>query len=97
MIFQTRTENCLDIIVWGAPAGSPIAPVIKITGNRGLFLRMRDNMDMDVSKILEGKEPVSVAGKRIFEEIVAVASGKLTKAEKCFQRDFAIFKMNPDT
>jgi altronate dehydratase large subunit len=81
----------------GSPAGSPIAPVIKITGNRGLFLRMRDNMDMDVSKILEGKEPVSVAGKRIFEEIVAVASGKLTKAEKCFQRDFAIFKMNPDT
>ncbi len=80
----------------GNPAGSPIAPVIKITGNRGLFLHMRDNMDMDVSKILEGKEPVSSAGKRIFEEIVAVASGKLTKAEKAFQRDFAIFKMNPD-
>ncbi len=80
----------------GSPAGSPIAPVIKITGNRGLFLRMRDNMDMDVSKILEGKEPVSQAGKRIFDEIVAVASGKLTKAEKCFQRDFAIFKRHPD-
>jgi altronate dehydratase large subunit len=80
----------------GSPAGSPIAPVIKITGNRATFLHMRDNMDMDVSKILEGKEPVSGAGKRIFEEIVTVASGRLTKAEKCFQRDFAMFKRNPD-
>jgi altronate dehydratase large subunit len=96
MIFQARTESCLDSITWGAPAGSPIAPVIKITGNRGTFLHMRDNMDMDVSKILEGKEPVSGAGKRIFEEIVTVASGTLTKAEKCFQRDFAMFKRNPD-
>jgi altronate dehydratase large subunit len=80
----------------GSPAGSPIAPVIKITANRGTFLHMRDNMDMDVSKILEGKASVSQAGKRIFEEIVKVASGRLTKAEKCLQRDFAIFKVNPD-
>ncbi|MGD0488702.1 MAG: hypothetical protein ABSB94_16105 [Syntrophorhabdales bacterium] len=58
---------------------------------------MRDNMDMDVSKSPDGKEPVSGAGKRIFEEIATVASGKLRKAKKCFQRDFAIFKMNPDT
>jgi altronate dehydratase large subunit len=81
----------------GSPSGSPIAPVIKITGNRGTFLHMRDNMDMDVSKILEGKESVSRAGKRIFEEILAAASGKVTKAEKAFQRDFAIFKINPNT
>jgi altronate dehydratase large subunit len=80
----------------GSPAGSPIAPVIKVTGNRGTFLHMRDNMDMNVSKILEGKASVSQEGKRIFEEVVAVASGKLTKAEKCLQRDFAIFKINPD-
>jgi altronate dehydratase large subunit len=81
----------------GSPSGSPIAPVIKITGNRGTFLHMRDNMDMDASKILEGKESVSQAGKRIFEEILAAASGKVTKAEKAFQRDFAIYKINPNT
>lgn len=57
---------------------------------------MRDNMDMDVSKILRGKESVSHAGRRVFEEIMAVASGKLTKAERVGQRDFAIFKINPD-
>ncbi len=78
----------------GTPLGSPIAPVIKITGNRETYYKMRDNMDMNLGRILEGKEKVSSAGKRIFEEVIAVASGKATKAEKTGQRDFCIFKMN---
>jgi altronate dehydratase large subunit len=78
----------------GNPLGTPIAPVIKITGNKDTYHKMRDNMDMDVSKILQGKETVRSAGKRIFEEIISVASGKVTKAEKLGQRDFCIFKMN---
>lgn len=80
----------------GTPAGSPIAPVIKITGNRNTYLKMKDNMDIDVSKILQGKETITEAGKHIFGEMISVASGKLTKAEKLGQRDFCIFKMNPD-
>ena len=78
----------------GTPIGSPIAPVVKITGNRDTYLKMKDNMDMDVSKILEGKEKLSSAGKRLFEEMISVASGKVTKAERTGQRDFCIFKMN---
>ncbi len=80
----------------GTPIGSPIAPVIKITANRNIYLKMKDNMDMDVSRILEGKERLTEAGRRIFEEIASVASGKLTKAEKLGQRDFCIFKLNPN-
>jgi altronate dehydratase large subunit len=75
----------------GTPCGSPIAPVIKITGNRDTYLKMRDNMDLDVSQVLQGKETVGSAGKRILEEVVATASGKLTKSEKLGQRDFCIF------
>jgi altronate dehydratase large subunit len=78
----------------GNPLGTPIAPVIKITGNKDTYHKMRDNMDMDVSKILQGKETVELAGKRIFEQIISVASGEVTKAEKLGQRDFCIFKMN---
>lgn len=78
----------------GTPIGSPIAPVIKITANRDTFLTMRDSMDMDVSAVLRGKETAKSAGKRIFEEVVSVASGRLTKAERLGQRDFCIFKMH---
>jgi len=55
---------------------------------------MKDNMDIDVSRILRGKETVTGAGCRVLDEIVATASGKLAKAEKLGQRDFCIFKIN---
>jgi len=77
----------------GTPTGSPIAPVIKITGNAETYRKMRDNIDLNVSQVLQGKETVKGAGQRIFEEMIAVASGKLTKAEKLGQRDFCIFKI----
>jgi altronate dehydratase large subunit len=78
----------------GNPLGAPIVPVIKITANRNTYVKLRDNMDIDVSKILQGKETITEAGKRIFEEVIWVASSKITKAEKMNQRDFCIFKMN---
>jgi altronate dehydratase large subunit len=78
----------------GTPAGAPIAPVIKITANRDTYLRMKENIDIDVSRVLQGREPLGSSGKRIFNEIVSVASGKMTKAERLGQRDFAVFKVN---
>jgi altronate dehydratase large subunit len=77
----------------GTPTGSPIGPVIKITANAETYKKMKDNIDINVSPVVQGKESVKEAGKRIFEEIVAVASGKLSKAEKLGQRDFCIFKI----
>lgn len=65
----------------GAPQGFPFVPVIKITGNRRTWEKLRDHMDVDVSPVMEGAETLPDAGKRIFEEILEVASGKLTKAE----------------
>jgi altronate dehydratase large subunit len=78
----------------GTPCGSPIAPVIKITANRGTDLTMKDNTDMDVSRILQEKENIGDAGKRIFAEVIEAASGKTTKAEKLCQRDFSLFTIN---
>ncbi len=77
----------------GTPTGSPIAPVIKISGNAETCRKMKDNIDLCVSQVLQGKETVKEAGKRVFDETLAVASGKLTKAEKLGQRDFCIFKV----
>ena len=77
----------------GTPTGSPIAPVIKISGNAETSRKMKDNIDLNVSQILQGKETVQEAGQRIFGELIAVASGKLSKAEKLGQRDFCIFKI----
>jgi altronate dehydratase large subunit len=76
----------------GSPMGSPIAPVIKITGNHRTFEKMGDNIDIDVSPALEGKETLQQAGERILKEIQLVASGKMTKAEILKNREFAIHR-----
>jgi altronate hydrolase len=46
-----------------------------------MYRRMRDDMDIDAGVILDGT-PVPEVGRRIFEEILAVASGKRTKSEQ---------------
>lgn len=79
----------------GTPTGSPIAPVIKISTNTPMFERMSENMDLDAGTIIDGKETVEDVGKRIFDEIGLVCSGKLTKAEILKQHDFGIWRIGP--
>jgi altronate dehydratase large subunit len=79
----------------GTPTGSPIAPVIKIATNTGVFERMGDNMDLNAGTIIEGMETIDEVGQRIFGEIGLVASGKFTKAEILKQHDFGIWRIGP--
>jgi altronate dehydratase large subunit len=65
----------------GTPTGIALAPVLKITGNRETFHHMEDNMDVDVSGIIEGEYSISDGAERIFDAIVESANGRMTKAE----------------
>jgi altronate dehydratase large subunit len=77
----------------GTPTGSPIVPVIKISGNEEMARRMSDNIDVDVSTVLTGKENLDLAGKRLFNEIINVSSGHLTKAEILGHQEFSISRI----
>jgi altronate dehydratase large subunit len=77
----------------GTPTGSPIVPVIKISGNEEMARRMSDNIDVDVSTVLTGKENLDLAGKRLFNEIISVSSGHLTKAEILGHQEFSISRI----
>jgi altronate dehydratase large subunit len=65
----------------GAPQGFPFVPVVKITGNRVTWDKLRDHMDLYVGTIMEGTETLPAAGRRLFTECLGFASGRLTKAE----------------
>lgn len=65
----------------GAPQGFPFVPVIKMTANAPTYARLKDHIDMDVSAVVEGRESLQAAGERLLREILAVASGKTTRAE----------------
>jgi altronate dehydratase large subunit len=79
----------------GTPTGNPIAPVIKITGNARTAASMADNIDLDVSGVLEDRETLDAAAGRLFDEVLAVASGKETATERLGFREFAIHRRNP--
>ena len=43
--------------------------------------RLQEHMDVDVGAVMKGTASLEEAEEGIFQEILAVASGKLTKAE----------------
>ena len=79
----------------GTPTGNPIAPVIKITGNARTAVSMADNLDLDVSGILDDRESLDAAADRLFAEVIEVCSGKPTAAERLGHDEFAIHRRNP--
>jgi len=79
----------------GTPTGNPIAPVIKVTGNARTAQHLADNIDVDVSGIMDDSETLASAADRLFLEIRAVASGRPTATETLGHREFAIHRRNP--
>lgn len=77
----------------GTPTGSPIAPAIKIATNTLVYEGMNDNIDINAGTVIDGSETIEEVGQRIFDELVEVCNGKLTKAEILKQHDFGIWRI----
>ena len=88
-------QLCLFSTGVGNPIGHQVATVIKISGNRNTIEGMSDNVDFDVSSILEKDESIASAGNRLFEYVLSVASGELTTSEVLDTRESAISRVGP--
>ena len=64
----------------GSTTGGLI-PVLKILGNTSRMQLIRDNADIDATPIIRGEKTVQEMGTELYQEILAVAAGKLTKSE----------------
>jgi altronate hydrolase len=77
----------------GTPTGNPVAPVIKVSTNSDLAVRMADIIDIDTGSIVSGDKTIKQMGENILELVVRVASGEVrTKAESLGQDDFMPWK-----
>ena len=65
----------------GSAFGAKPAPSIKIATNSELYGRMIDDMDVDAGRVLSEGMGVESLGREIYETILAVASGDVTKSE----------------
>lgn len=78
----------------GTPTGSPIAPVIKITGNTDTYNNMTDNIDINAGRIITDGATIKEIGEEAFQMMVEACNGKLTKAEALGHREFGIYKVS---
>ena len=77
----------------GTPTGSANVPTIKVSTNTPMYESIPDLIDLNAGTIAEGKETLDEVGNRIFNEIIEVANGKLTKAEIGGHHEFALSRM----
>lgn len=74
----------------GTPFGAP-APTVKIASNSQMAGKKANWIDFDAGPVADG-EPIADAGKRLFDFVLEIAGGKLSKSEEKGFRDIAIFK-----
>ena len=102
------TEGIMDLISAGAQIvlfvtgrgsviGSPIAPLIKITGNSATFRAMPEDMDFDAGRVLVGELTLAQAGRELAELVTRVAAGEPSKPEQLGHREYFIMYKHQET
>lgn len=65
----------------GSPVGTPVAPSIKLTASGQAMDTFAAHMDVDLTKVISGEMSIEEGAKLLFDEVIAVCNGKLTKSE----------------
>jgi altronate dehydratase large subunit len=77
------------------PIGHPVSTLVKVSGNRNTVESFDDNLDFDVTSVLEAGEPIDAVGERLLAYALSVASGELTSSEILDVRESAISRFGP--
>ncbi|HEU0140615.1 MAG TPA: UxaA family hydrolase [Bryobacteraceae bacterium] len=96
-LLSAGAQMVLFITGRGSVIGSPIAPLVKITGNSQTFRRMRDDMDFNAGRILEGELSMEAAARELGGLVARVAAGEATCSEALNHREYFIMYKHQDT
>jgi altronate hydrolase len=66
----------------GSAYGCAPSPSLKLATNTALWQRQEEDMDINCGEIIDGQSTIQEMGQRIFELVLATASGAPTKSEK---------------
>ncbi len=83
-------QLCLFSTGVGNPIGHPVMTIVKVSGNRNTIDTFSDNVDFDVTSVVETGEPIDAVGSRLLDYALSVASGELTSSEILDVRESAI-------
>ncbi|MCJ0761882.1 UxaA family hydrolase [Variovorax terrae] len=66
----------------GSAYGCAPSPSLKLATNSALWQRQEEDMDINCGEIIDGTASIQAMGQRIFELVLATASGEPTKSER---------------
>ncbi|MBW8858916.1 MAG: UxaA family hydrolase, partial [Caulobacter sp.] len=66
----------------GSAYGCAPSPSLKLATNSALWQRQEEDMDINCGEIVDGTSSIQEMGQRIFELVLATASGEPSKSEK---------------
>ncbi len=66
----------------GSAYGCAPAPSLKLATNSALYKRQEEDMDINCGEIVDGSASIDEMGQRIFEQVLATASGARSKSEQ---------------
>ena len=65
----------------GSAYGCAPAPSLKLSTNTPLWVKQEEDIDLNCGEIVDGNATVDEVGKRLFDLMLATASGAKTKSE----------------
>ena len=75
--------------------GFAAAPMIKVTGNSHIASVMKENIDIDLSDIIDADMTIDDGGRAVFEAVIKTAEGEECAAERLGHRDFSLYRISP--
>jgi altronate hydrolase len=96
-LISAGSQIILFVTGRGSVIGSPVAPLVKVTGNSRTFVDLSDDMDFDAGRVLTGGLTLAAAGLELARLIARIAAGEPSKPEALGHRDYFITYKHQDT
>ena len=96
-LISSGAQIVLFVTGRGSVIGSPVAPLIKITGNTQTYRRMIEDMDFNAGRVLTGECSLVAAAAELLALVTRVAAGEPAKPEQLGHREYFVMYKHQDT
>lgn len=96
-LISVGSQLLLFVTGRGSVIGSPVSPLVKITGNSETYRNLQDDIDFNAGRLLTGERSLDELGDELLQLAIDVASGKPTKPERLGHREYFIMYKHQDT
>ncbi len=96
-LISAGSQIILFVTGRGSVIGSPVAPLIKVTGNSRTFANLSDDMDFDAGRVISGGLSLADAGRELARLVARIAAGEPSKPEVLGHCEYFITYKHQDT